>query len=256
VVDDAALASFDRFNRSLAWTGTIVTQAGLSVVDTGIPHGPNRVWGTGATPADAAHILRWIRERPGTRFIWFVSEDDSLGHATLAAAGLRTASGASWMCMATPIDALRAHDVSSHRRAWRVESPADVERWSHLVATVYGSFTIDSYASWLRQRFSRERDEGIEWWIGGIANRVDTALALMPSENHIGVYWVATLSDSRGQGAASSLMVAAAQGTALLDQNVVLQSTPAGRRTYDRLGFRVTTQIGLYPVSNPHHGVR
>ena len=112
-----------------------------------------------------------------------------------------------------------------------------------------GSVCFHVPLTWFREVF----DNDCVWerficWVGYVDGEpVSTAAAVMGGEA-VGVYNVATMPEHQKRGYAETVTrhaVAEAQRQYGIEQTV-LQSTPAGQRLYERMGFRTVTNVAVY----------
>ena len=85
-------------------------------------------------------------------------------------------------------------------------------------------------------------------YVGYVKGDAVATTAIVKSDGVLGVYNVATLPEQRRRGFGESIMryaLADAQ-RALGVQPIVLQSTPAGLRLYERMGFRKVARVSVY----------
>jgi ribosomal protein S18 acetylase RimI-like enzyme len=112
-----------------------------------------------------------------------------------------------------------------------------------------GSVCFHVPLPWFREVF----DNDSVWdrficWVGYVDGEpVSTAAAVMGGEA-VGVYNVATMPEHQRHGYGETVMrhaVAEAQQRYGIT-HTVLQSTPAGQRLYERMGFRTVTNVAVY----------
>jgi ribosomal protein S18 acetylase RimI-like enzyme len=102
---------------------------------------------------------------------------------------------------------------------------------------------------WFREVFDNDSVwERFICWVGYVDGEpVSTAAAVMGGEA-VGIYNVATMPEHRRHGYGETVMrhaVVEAQRRYGIEQ-AVLQSTPAGQRLYERMGFRTVTNVAVY----------
>jgi len=75
-----------------------------------------------------------------------------------------------------------------------------------------------------------------------------TTAAVVPGGKALGVYNVATLPDHQHRGYAEVVMRAALEDARRRHgiERSILQSTPAGLRLYQRMGYRTVTRVSVY----------
>jgi len=112
-----------------------------------------------------------------------------------------------------------------------------------------GSVCFHVPLPWFREVFDNDSVwERFICWVGYVDGEpVSTAAAVMGGEA-VGIYNVATMPEHRRHGYGETVMrhaVAEAQRRYGIEQTV-LQSTPAGQRLYERMGFRTVTNVAVY----------
>lgn len=130
--------------------------------------------------------------------------------------------------------AFRKVEDETTRRAFAEIMTATFEVPSAIARQIYGA-----EATW--------RD-GFTGWVGYLEGMAVTTAATRVAAGVVGLYAVGTLPAFRGQGCAEAAVRHAlqqAQTTSGIETSV-LQSTPAGLRLYERLGYRAVTDYEVY----------
>jgi GNAT superfamily N-acetyltransferase len=112
-----------------------------------------------------------------------------------------------------------------------------------------GSLCFHVPLPWFREVFDHDGVWGrFIGWVGYVDGEpVSTAAAVMGA-GAVGIYNVATMPEHRRHGYGETVMrhaVAEAQRCHGINQTI-LQSTPAGYRLYQRMGFRTVTNVAVY----------
>lgn len=96
--------------------------------------------------------------------------------------------------------------------------------------------------------------ESLRGWVGYIDGTPVSTTATITTGRVIGLYSVGTLPGFQRRGCAESLMREAIQTTRRTAPAdcIVLQSTRAGQRLYERLGFKVVTSFHVFLSRSPH----
>jgi ribosomal protein S18 acetylase RimI-like enzyme len=126
----------------------------------------------------------------------------------------------------------------------RVCNDAERERFCEI-----GSVCFHVPIPWFREVFDSERVwEQFAAYVGYAAGRAVSTAAVVAGGGAIGVYNVATLPDEQRSGFGESVMrYALKEGLREHGaQPVILQSTPAGLRLYQRMGFRTVAKVAVY----------
>jgi ribosomal protein S18 acetylase RimI-like enzyme len=112
-----------------------------------------------------------------------------------------------------------------------------------------GSLCFHVPLTWFREVFDSDSVwENFAGYVGYADGEAVSTTAIVMGAGVVGVYNVATVPDRQRRGYGEALMrhsVAEAQrrhGT----KQVILQSTPAGFKLYERMGFRTVTRVGVY----------
>jgi ribosomal protein S18 acetylase RimI-like enzyme len=112
-----------------------------------------------------------------------------------------------------------------------------------------GAFCFHVPLPWFRECFDNERVwESFVGWVGYADGEPVSTAATVLGGGAVGVYNVATMPEHQKRGYGETVMrhaVAEAHRRHGIDQTI-LQSTPAGHRLYQRMGFRTVTTIAVY----------
>ena len=102
---------------------------------------------------------------------------------------------------------------------------------------------------WFTEVFDSDRVwDRFRAYVGYVDGQPVSTTAIVMSGEVLGVYNVATLPEHRRQGYGEAVMRSAVSD-ARRDcgvERVILQSTTAGYRLYERMGFRTVTRVGVY----------
>jgi GNAT superfamily N-acetyltransferase len=112
-----------------------------------------------------------------------------------------------------------------------------------------GSVCFHVPLPWFREVF----DDDCVWdrfigWVGYVDGEPVSTSATVMGAGAVGVYNVATMPEHQKRGYGETVMrhaVAEAQRRHGVNQTI-LQSTPAGHRLYERMGFRTVTTVAVY----------
>jgi GNAT superfamily N-acetyltransferase len=112
-----------------------------------------------------------------------------------------------------------------------------------------GSVCFHVPLPWFREVF----DNDVVWerfigWVGYVDEEPVSTAATVMGGGAVGVYNVATMPEHQKRGYGETVMrhaVAEAQRRHGIGQTI-LQSTPAGHRLYERMGFRTVTNVAVY----------
>jgi ribosomal protein S18 acetylase RimI-like enzyme len=114
-----------------------------------------------------------------------------------------------------------------------------------------GSACFHVPLDWFREVFDSDTVwTGFEAWVGYREGEPVCTAAVVPGSGVLGVYNVATIPGHQRRGYGEAIMRAALEdarrryGIA----RSVLQSTPAGLRLYQRMGYRTVTRVSVYAV--------
>jgi ribosomal protein S18 acetylase RimI-like enzyme len=112
-----------------------------------------------------------------------------------------------------------------------------------------GSVCFHVPIHWFREVFEND----LVWnrfasYVGYVEGEAVSSTALVAGAGVVGVYNVATLPalQRRGYGEAVMRFALADAQRQIGNCRVILQSTPAGLRLYERMGFRTVTQVAVY----------
>jgi ribosomal protein S18 acetylase RimI-like enzyme len=112
-----------------------------------------------------------------------------------------------------------------------------------------GSVCFHVPLPWFREVFDNDSVwERFIGWVGYADGEPVSTAATVMGGGAVGVYNVATMPEHQRRGYGESVMrhaVAAAQRRCGIEQTI-LQSTPAGHRLYQRMGFRTVTNVAVY----------
>jgi len=112
-----------------------------------------------------------------------------------------------------------------------------------------GSTCFHVPITWFREVFDCDSVwEGFAGYLGYVDGEPVSTTAIVMGGSAIGVYNVATIPGRQRHGYGESLMRAAVADSERRHgvEQVILQSTPAGYRLYERMGFRKVTQVAVY----------
>lgn len=112
-----------------------------------------------------------------------------------------------------------------------------------------GSVCFHVPLPWFREVF----DNDVVWerfigWVGYVDEEPVSTAATVMGGGAVGVYNVATMPEHQKRGYGEAVMrhaVAEAQRRHGIERTI-LQSTPAGHRLYERMGFRTVTSVAVY----------
>jgi ribosomal protein S18 acetylase RimI-like enzyme len=125
--------------------------------------------------------------------------------------------------------------------ARQVTTDADGEAFAHLVSVNFqipGIYARDLYAS------PRAWGAGAEGWLGYVDGTAVATTVIVEAAGAAGIYSVSTNPGWRRRGYAEALMRAALGARA--QGRVLLQSSRAGLRLYQKMGFRRVTRFFVY----------
>jgi len=112
-----------------------------------------------------------------------------------------------------------------------------------------GSVCFHVPINWFREVFENEAVwQRFASFVGYVNGEPVSSAALVNGGGVIGLYNVATLPGSQRRGYGEALMRHAIADVQRRNGNgrIVLQSTPAGLRLYERMGFRTVTRVAVY----------
>jgi ribosomal protein S18 acetylase RimI-like enzyme len=112
-----------------------------------------------------------------------------------------------------------------------------------------GSLCFHVPLTWFCEVFDSDSVwENFAGYVGYADGEAVSTTAVVMGAGVVGVYNVATVPPQQGRGYGEALMrhaVAEAQRVHGVER-VILQSTPAGFKLYERMGFRTVTRVGVY----------
>jgi ribosomal protein S18 acetylase RimI-like enzyme len=112
-----------------------------------------------------------------------------------------------------------------------------------------GSLCFHVPLAWFCEVFDSDSVwENFAGWVGYVDGEAVSTTAIVMGAGAVGVYNVATVPERQRHGYGEALMriaVAEAQREHGVEQ-VILQSTPAGYKLYERMGFRTVTRVAVY----------
>jgi ribosomal protein S18 acetylase RimI-like enzyme len=112
-----------------------------------------------------------------------------------------------------------------------------------------GSLCFHVPLAWFREVFDSDSVwENFAAYVGYVDGEAVSTTAIVMGADAVGVYNVATVPEQRRRGYGEALMrhaVEEAQRKHGVEQ-VILQSTPAGYKLYERMGFRTVTRVAVY----------
>lgn len=112
-----------------------------------------------------------------------------------------------------------------------------------------GSLCFHVPLAWFREVFDSDSVwDKFAGYVGYAGGEAVSTTAIVMGSGVVGVYNVATVPPQQRRGYGEALMrcaVAEAQRAHGVDQ-VILQSTPAGYKLYERMGFRTVTRVAVY----------
>jgi GNAT superfamily N-acetyltransferase len=120
---------------------------------------------------------------------------------------------------------------------------------THRDFCAIGSVCFHVPPAWFQEVFdSRSVWDGFAGYVGYADGEPVSTTAIVVGGSAIGVYNVATLPGYQRQGFGEAVMRYALDDAMREHQlnRVVLQSTPAGLRLYERMGFRTVTRVAVY----------
>jgi ribosomal protein S18 acetylase RimI-like enzyme len=112
-----------------------------------------------------------------------------------------------------------------------------------------GSVCFHVPLSWFHEVFeSRSVWEDFSAYVGYVDDEPVSTTALVMGGSAVGVYNVATLPGHQRRGYGEAVMRHALHDARLRTgvERTILQSTPAGLRLYERMGFRTVTSVAVY----------
>jgi GNAT superfamily N-acetyltransferase len=112
-----------------------------------------------------------------------------------------------------------------------------------------GSLCFNVPLPWFQEVFDNEGVwDAFEAWVGYVDEEPVATAAVVPGGDVLGVYNVATVPAHRRQGYAEVVMRHALSDAARRHgvERTILQSTPAGHKLYERMGYRTVTSISVY----------
>jgi GNAT superfamily N-acetyltransferase len=112
-----------------------------------------------------------------------------------------------------------------------------------------GSLCFNVPLPWFREVFDNEAVwESFESWVGYVDEEPVATAAVVLGGGALGVYNVATVPGHKHKGYAEATMRRALADAARRHgvERTVLQSTAAGMRLYERMGYRAVTSISVY----------
>jgi ribosomal protein S18 acetylase RimI-like enzyme len=128
----------------------------------------------------------------------------------------------------------------------RVGDPATQDAFCAI-----GSICFNVPAPWFREVFDHESVwTNFEAYVGYAGGEPVATAATVTGAGAIGVYNVGTTPDRRRQGFAEAVMreaLCCARAASGIEYSV-LQSTPAGLRLYERMGYRAITKFSVFAV--------
>lgn len=85
-------------------------------------------------------------------------------------------------------------------------------------------------------------------YVGYVDGEPVSTAAVVVGSGALGVYNVATLPDRQGRGYGEAIMRYALEDARRITgiERTILQSTPAGLKLYQRMGYRAVTRVGVY----------
>ena len=141
------------------------------------------------------------------------------------------------------------HILPPMRPLPRIEVRRVADRTTRDAFCEIGSVCFHVPIHWFREVFENE----LVWdrfasYVGYVNGEAVSSAALVAGGGVVGVYNVATLPGSQRQGYGEAVMRAALTDMQRRTGNgrVILQSTPAGLRLYERMGFRTVTRVAVY----------
>jgi ribosomal protein S18 acetylase RimI-like enzyme len=112
-----------------------------------------------------------------------------------------------------------------------------------------GSVCFHVPLAWFREVFGNDRVwSDFESWVGYVDGEPVSTTAVVAGGGALGVYNVATLPGHQNRGYAEVVMRRALDDARRRHgiARTILQSTPAGVRLYERMGYRTVTQVSVY----------
>jgi ribosomal protein S18 acetylase RimI-like enzyme len=112
-----------------------------------------------------------------------------------------------------------------------------------------GSLCFHVPLAWFCEVFDSDSVwENFAGWVGYVDGEAVSTTAIVMGAGAVGVYNVATVPEQQRRGYGEALMrhaVAEARREHGVEQ-VILQSTPAGYKLYERMGFQTVTRVAVY----------
>jgi ribosomal protein S18 acetylase RimI-like enzyme len=112
-----------------------------------------------------------------------------------------------------------------------------------------GSLCFHVPLAWFSEVFDSDSVwENFAAYVGYVDGEAVSTVAIVMGADSVGVYNVATVPEYQRRGYGEAVMrhaVAEAQREHGVEQ-VILQSTPAGYRLYERMGFKTVTRVAVY----------
>jgi ribosomal protein S18 acetylase RimI-like enzyme len=112
-----------------------------------------------------------------------------------------------------------------------------------------GSVCFHVPVPWFREVFDSEAVfERFIGWVGYVDGEPVSTAATVMGGGAVGVYNVATMPEHQKRGYGETVMryaVSEAQRRSGIER-IILQSTPAGQRLYERMGFRTVSSVAVY----------
>lgn len=181
--------------------------------------------------------------------LWSWESKDSVTFETLRQAGLKEAE--TNIAMYADLDAL--HPITECPAEFRVKeiaSPAEAEQFGDVLASLFGESEEGANVKAFYRKISRLPLWGaslMKLYIGLYRGRPVSTGTLVFTDDSVGIYDIATLSDFRGQGFGSAmfrfLIGEAKKGKPRL---CVLQASPDGIGIYKRAGFEPACEVTVY----------
>jgi ribosomal protein S18 acetylase RimI-like enzyme len=150
----------------------------------------------------------------------------------------------------TSIPGMAAHRLAPPVKALpRIQFKRVGDRVTREAFCDIGSVCFHVPVTWFREVFGNHAVwEKFISFVGYVDEEPVSTASVVAGGGAVGVYNVATLPGSQRRGYGEAVMRRALEEARRLhgDGLLVLQSTPAGLRLYERMGFRTITRVAVY----------
>lgn len=160
--------------------------------------------------------------------------------------------GQGWTWESVPVMAWQSGPLPPTRLATVVEAgPEDLDRVYNLVQRVFFPSASQLYLEIGRRSIWSAGQIGMRHFIAWVDGVAAGAASLFCWEGLAGIYNMCTLPAYRSQGVASALLARVIrEAQAAGNEGIALVPTPAGRRLYERFGFREAFRERYYTPSH------